>query len=125
MIDIMRNLHGTYAPRSEAFGTRLETAFVGLCVAVGDMDGKPFSIAKIASYMRVPRTTVMRRLDRLKSWGVIDRRGRYYYVNEKTVNSLMGMGCYRQVRHILTKATEELAVLDRLKEEVTKVATRN
>jgi DNA-binding IclR family transcriptional regulator len=124
MIDVMRNLHGTYAPRSEAFGTRLETAFVGLCVAVGDIEGKPFSVAKIASYMRVPRTTVIRRLDRLKSWGVIDRRGRHYYVNEKTVNSLMGMGCYRQVRHILATATEELAALDSLKEEAAPASGR-
>src|SRR5262245_10964168 len=57
MVDIMRTLHGAYAPVSEPFGTRLETFFIGLCVAIGDMDGKPFSIAKIAAYMRVPRTT--------------------------------------------------------------------
>ena len=117
MIDIMRNLHVTYAPSTEPFGSRLETAFVGLCVAVGDMEGKPFSVAKIASYMHVPRTTVIRRLDRLTSWGVIDRRGHRYYVNEKTVNSLVGMGNYRQVRQALTKATDELAVFDN-KEEV-------
>jgi hypothetical protein len=66
MIDIMRSLHGAYAPVSEPFGTRLETFFVGLCVAIGDIDGKPFSVAKIAAYMRVPRTTVIRRLDRLQ-----------------------------------------------------------
>jgi hypothetical protein len=68
MIDIMRTVHGAYAPVSEPFGTRLETVFVGLCVAIGDMDGKPFSVAKIAAYMRVPRTTVIRRLDRLQGW---------------------------------------------------------
>jgi biotin operon repressor len=120
LIDIMRNLHGTYVPADEPFGARLETAFVGICVAIGDIDGKPFSVAKIASYMGLPRTTVMRRLDRLRSWGVIDRRGRQYHLNEKTLNSLMGMGCYRQVRRVLAKATEELTVLDSepsLKEE--------
>src|SRR6516164_5192436 len=106
MIDIMRTVHGAYAPVTESFGTRLETAFVGLCVAVGDMEGKPFSVAKIATYMHVPRTTVIRRLDRLASWGVIDRRGHRYYVNEKTINSLVGMGNYRQVRQILATATE-------------------
>jgi hypothetical protein len=92
MIDIMRNLHGTYAPSTEPFGSRLETAFVGLCVAVGDMEGKPFSVAKIASYMRLPRTTVIRRLDRLTSWGVIDRRGLRYYVDEKDGQFSCGHG---------------------------------
>jgi hypothetical protein len=34
--------------------------------------------------MRVPRTTVIRRLDLLQSWGLIDRRGCHYYLHEKT-----------------------------------------
>src|SRR6516162_3760542 len=77
MIDIMRSVHDAYAPPSEPFGARLETFFIGLCVAIGDIDGKPFSVAKIAAYMRVPRTTVIRRLDQLQSWGLIDRQGRH------------------------------------------------
>ena len=113
-IDIMRTVHGAYAPVTEPFGARLETFFIGLCVAVGDIDGKPFSVAKIAAYMRVPRTTVIRRLDRLQSWGLIDRRGRYYYLHEKTLNSLIGMRSYQQVRRLLSKATEQLTVLDTL-----------
>ena len=112
MIDIMRTVHGAYAPAHEHFGTRLETFFVGLCVAVGDIDGKPFSVAKIAAYMRVPRTTVIRRLNRLQSWGLVDRQGRQYYMREKMLNSLIGTRSYQQVRRILSKATEELTVLD-------------
>jgi DNA-binding IclR family transcriptional regulator len=114
MIDIMRSVHGAYAPGSEPFGARLETFFIGLCVAIGDIDGSPFSVAKIAAYMRVPRTTVIRRLARLQSWGLIDRRGRHYYLHEKTLNSLIGTRSYQQVRRILSKATEELSVLDTL-----------
>jgi hypothetical protein len=41
MIDMMRTVHGAYAPLSELFGTRLETFFIALCVALGDIDGKP------------------------------------------------------------------------------------
>jgi hypothetical protein len=114
MMDIMRSVHGTYAPVSEPFGPRLETFFVGVCVAIGDMEGKPFSVAKIAAYMHVPRTTVIRRLDRLQSWGVIDRRGRHYHMHEKTLNALIGMRNYQQVRRFLSKATDELTVLDTL-----------
>src|SRR6516225_3896356 len=114
MIDIMRTVHGAYAPVNEPFGARLETFFIGLCVAIGDMDGKPFSVAKIASYMRVPRTTVIRRLAQLQSWGLIDRQGRHYHLHEKTLNSLMGMRSYQQVRRILSEATKELSVLDTL-----------
>jgi MarR family len=114
MIDIMRTVHGAYAPAGERFGTRLETFFIGLCVALGDIEGKPLSMAKITAYMRVPRTTVIRRLDRLQRWGLVERRGRYYFIQEKTLNSFIGMRSYQHVRHILSKATEELTVLDTL-----------
>jgi DNA-binding IclR family transcriptional regulator len=116
MFDIMRNLHGAYAPATEPFGNRLETFFVGLCVALGQIDGKPFSVAKMAKYMRVPRATVTRRLSRLQSWGLIYKQGHYYYVHEKTLNSLIGMRSYQQMRRILSKANDELTVLDALPE---------
>ena len=112
MIDIMRTVHGAYVPASEPFGARLETCFIALCIAVGDLDGRPFSVAKIAAYMRVPRTTVIRKLAQLKSWGLIDREGRRYYLREKTFNSPIGMRSYQQVRSILDRATAELAILD-------------
>ena len=114
VIDLLRSVHGSYAPPGEAFGTRIETFFIAGCVAIGDLEGKPFSVAKIAAYMRVPRTTVIRRLKVLQSWGLIDRQGRRYYLHEKTLNSLMGMRSYQQVRRILSEATEELSVLDTL-----------
>ena len=114
MIDMMRTVHGAYAPVSEPFGTRLETFFIGLCVALGDIDDKPFSVAKVAAYMRVPRTTVIRRLNQLQRWGLIDRQGRQYYIHEKALNSLIGMRSYEQVRRILSKAIQELTILDTL-----------
>jgi hypothetical protein len=114
MIDVMRTVHTAYAPAGEPFGTRLETFFIALCVALGDIDGKPFSVAKIAAYMRVPRTTVIRRLDQLRRWGLIDRQGRRYHIREKTLNSLIGMRSYRQVRRFLSEATQELTILDTL-----------
>lgn len=114
MIDIMRSLHGAYAPATEPFGGRLETFFIGLCVALGEFEEKPFSVAKVAAYMRMPRTTVIRRLDRLESWGLICRQGRRYYMQEKALNSLMGIRSYQHIRRLLEKAAGELTVLDTL-----------
>jgi DNA-binding IclR family transcriptional regulator len=112
MIDIMRNLHGTYAPADEPFGSRLEISFIGLCVAIGDIEGKPFSVSKIAAYMNVSRTTVLRRLDTLHKWGLVKRRGRSYYMEERLLNSLIGMRCYKRVRHLISRASDEMAALD-------------
>jgi len=112
MIDIMRSVHGAYAPANEPFGARLETFFVGMCVALGEIEDRPFSVTKIAAYMRMPRTAVMQRLDRLQRWGLIYRQGRRYYLQENALNSLLGMRSYQQIRRLLDKATEQLAVLD-------------
>ena len=114
MIDIKRTVHGAYAPDTDRFGTRLETFFIGLCVALGDMEGKPLTAAKIEIYMSVPHTTVIRRLNQLQKWGLIEHRRHRYYIREKTLNSFIGMRSHQQVRHILSKATEELSDLDTL-----------
>ena len=114
MISIMRGLHGAYAPATEPFGSRLETFFIGLCVALGQFEERPFSVAKIAAYMGVPRTTVIRRLNRLERWGLIYRQGRHYYMDERALNSLLGMRSYRQIRSLLEKAAAELTILDTL-----------
>ena len=82
MVDIMRNLHDAYAPINEPFGTRLETFFVGFCVALGDIEGKPFSVSKIAAYLHMPRTTVKRRLKRLESWDIVYHHSRLYHVRD-------------------------------------------
>jgi len=74
---------------------------------------KPFSVAKIAAYI-VPRTTVIRRLYRLQNWCLVERRGRHYYIREKALNSLIGIRSYEQVRRILSKAIQELTILDTL-----------
>ena len=114
MIDIMRSLHGAYAPSDEPFGTRLETFFVGFCVALGDIEGKPFSASKIAAYLHMPRTTVNRRLKRLENWNMVYRHSRRYHVRDAMLNSLMGMRSYLQIRRMIAKASEQLTVLDTL-----------
>jgi hypothetical protein len=114
LVDIMRTLRAHYMPVNEPFGTRIETQFVGLCIAIGELEGKPFSVAKIAAYMGIPRSTVIRRLERLESWVVIERQGRRYLIRPEKVNGIMGMRAYKQNRQLITEAVDKLSVLDTL-----------
>ena len=41
-------------------------------------------------------------------------QARRYYMHEKTLNSLIGTRSYQQVQRILSKATQEVTVLDTL-----------
>jgi hypothetical protein len=63
------------------------------------------------SYMRVPRTTLMRKLDWLRSWGLMPS----LHLQDKALNSLIGMRRYQQIRRLLSKRAEELNVLDTLR----------
>jgi hypothetical protein len=51
---------------------------------------------------------------RLLSWGLIDRQGRRYYIRAKNAQFSYRLRSYQQVRCILSKATQELTVLDTL-----------
>jgi len=84
------------APTTEPLGDRLETFFIGLCVAVGQFDGRPFSAARIVANMRVPRTAVVRSPSRLEDWGLIYRQGHHFYCAK--IRSVNGMQSYQQVR---------------------------
>ena len=112
VIDMLRTLHGAYAPENEPFGARIKTFFICICVLIGEIEGKPFTVTKLAHYMLEPRATVMRRLERLQRWKLVKRRGRYYHSNEKTFNSVLGLSSYRKVRRILSETAQELSILD-------------
>jgi hypothetical protein len=112
MIEIMRSLHEHYAPPNEPFGKRLETLFIGMTLVLGQIEGRPFSVSKVAAYMKIPRTTVIRRLGRLHKWGLLHREGLHYYVHPDALNSMMGMDSYRQIRRTVKKATGKLSILD-------------
>jgi DNA-binding IclR family transcriptional regulator len=77
------------------------------------LENKPFSVAKIAAYMHIPRNTVTRMLDRLvQHWGVIERRGRHYYLRPEIANMPHVLAGYHEVRRTIQRAVDELSILD-------------
>ena len=107
-VDVAREAHREYMPNL-AFGSRLETLVVGVCVAIGHL---PFSAAKLAAYLDCPRTSVIRRLDALAQMQIIVRRGTRYYLNEPRFNSDSAIKSYDKVRRIVLKATRQLSEMD-------------
>jgi hypothetical protein len=112
LICILRSVHSGYLPKHEPFGRNIETMLIWFFVVMGDYEGKPFVISKLAAYMRMPRTTVMRKIKQLQEWKMIERRGRHYYAHEKTLNSTSGLRSYRQGRRAVANAVEKLSISD-------------
>jgi excisionase family DNA binding protein len=99
LIDIMREYHSGYGHVNEPFGTRVETLFIAACVALGDLEGKPFCASKVAAYLGVPRTTVNRKLEKLgKAGGLVYRTGRHYRVREQLLNSPSAMQTFDNIK---------------------------
>jgi hypothetical protein len=69
LIDIMREYRSGYSDVNEPFGTGVETLFIAACVALGDLEGKPFSASKVAAYLGVPRSTVIRKTRKVGEGG--------------------------------------------------------
>ncbi|UFW91001.1 hypothetical protein BjapCC829_21660 [Bradyrhizobium barranii] len=54
--------------------------FVGFCVFIGHAEGRPMNATKIAHYLDMPRTTVLRKLKELLAAKVIVQRGNFYLI---------------------------------------------
>jgi hypothetical protein len=79
VLDITRMVHSEYMPPGELFGSRMETLYVGLAVALGHMENRPFTISKLANFIEMPRPTVLRKFEKIERWQLITRRdGRWY-----------------------------------------------
>jgi hypothetical protein len=112
VIDLLRNIHEAYAPRDVRFGATIETFYIGLCLLFGDVERRPFKVSKVADYMNLPRTTVIRRLEVLKKWKLIERRGTHYYVLEDALNTPISDRAYRRTRSLIARLIKNLSDLD-------------
>lgn len=72
-------------PTRKTFGADLETMLVLMGVFLGDAEGRPTSVTKIAAYCGLPRASVYRRLGDLIELKKVERVGRNYFLAEGAV----------------------------------------
>lgn len=72
-------------PERKSFGADLETMLVLMGVFLGDAEGRPTTVTKIATYCGLPRASVYRRLEDLIRLKKVDREGRSYYLAEGAI----------------------------------------
>ncbi|MCC8946024.1 helix-turn-helix domain-containing protein [Bradyrhizobium sp. Arg62] len=78
-IELARGLSSAIAPDMQAkFGSRIGNLLIAAAVYIGTIEGRPMSVSKIASFVGMPRATVIRRLHELRRYGTVERvRGTY------------------------------------------------
>ena len=79
-VECMRTIH-TDAYHSKHLGASLEEMFVSFAVHIGTFENQPMSASKIAGYLGLPRTNVLRALAALKEKNVVYSVGTVYLTN--------------------------------------------
>ncbi|MBR0941806.1 DNA-binding transcriptional ArsR family regulator [Bradyrhizobium japonicum] len=79
-IDLCLAFHATTVPLDQEPGeTDANRALVAVAAMLGHAEGRPMNASEIAVRLRMPRTSVMRRLKVLRKQGLLQRiKGRYY-----------------------------------------------
>jgi len=115
LISIHKIMRDTYLP-----GATLEEYLdhfpIVSAVFIEHAWGRPATAATVAKLAEVPRTTALRRLERLIRQGYVERRGRLYYMTEKINKPGMARRLARVVRLLsaLTRISEDITKLDRI-----------
>lgn len=78
-IDLALAFHATTLPLGKpADETDANQALVAVAVMLGHAEGRPMNASQIAACVRMPRTSVLRRLDALVASGLVERtKGTY------------------------------------------------
>lgn len=91
-------------------GRSYEHLCIGICIALGHLEGRPFTAGKIAQYLEVPRTTVLRRVQVLLRRGLIRRVGSYYFLVEERLNRAPALRCHERTSRIVIGTAERLRI---------------
>jgi DNA-binding MarR family transcriptional regulator len=95
-------------------GPNIVPIVLAMAVFVGQYEGRPFTAHKLAQYLRMPRPTVTRKLDKMVKDGVLERQGSYYTVRDERLDQGEVLGMIRELAQIIYSACRFLPNLDNL-----------
>jgi CRP-like cAMP-binding protein len=93
-------------------GPHLMSILLVMVLFIGQHEKRPFTAAKLAQYVRIPRPTVTRRLEQMVADGIIERRGTHYYVRDDYLDGPEAVGVVRELAQIIISACNQLPKMD-------------
>lgn len=73
MLAMVRHMNSQDITRSEHFGSSADELLIFLAVIVGQLEGRPMTAGKLATYAGVPRATADRKLKTMVARGIVQR----------------------------------------------------
>jgi hypothetical protein len=81
MVGLAKEVNTDIFGAESNFGMELDTVFIACVVMIGHAEGRPMTANKIALYLGMPRTTVLRKLAKLLRLNIVLRSGAKYFVS--------------------------------------------
>ena len=95
----------------KSLGAKMEAVLILIAIALGYMEGRPFTASKLAAYLDTPRTSVLRKLAQLKREGFVEQRGHTYVLHDHLLNSV-GIEDTRAAIRMIRSLAEQLIQFD-------------
>jgi hypothetical protein len=95
-------------------GPNIVNIVLAMTIFIGQHEGRPFTAHKLSQYLRMPRPTVTRKIDKMVAEGVLERRGSYYFVRNEYLDHGEALGMMRELAQIIYSACRFLPNLDNL-----------
>jgi hypothetical protein len=111
LVECVRVIHtDAYLPKH--LGASLEEMFVCFAVHIGTAEDRPMSATKIAGFLGVPRTNVLRALAALKRKNVVYNVGNVYLTNVERLGKRITPALIKKQINSVARAYEVLAKLE-------------
>ena len=95
----------------DSLGAKMEAVLILIAIALGYMEGRPFTASKLAAYLETPRTSVIRKLAQLKREGFVVQRGHAYVLHDHLLNSV-GIEDTRTAIRMIRSLAEQFTQFD-------------
>ena len=111
LVDCMHVIHAdAYAPKH--IGAAFEEMFVSFAIHIGTAEDRPMSATKVAGFLGIPRTNVLRALAQLRKKDIIYSVGNVYLTNVDRLTKRITPTLIRKQMKTIAQAQAELAKLE-------------
>lgn len=80
LVGMSKMVHASFFGSDGNFGADVDAIFIACAVQIGHSEKRPMSATKIAHYLGIPRTTVLRKLDTLIQLNIVERVRHVYFI---------------------------------------------
>lgn len=113
MVLYMMRMISDHYLQTDRFGAVADDLLLGCAIFVGQAEGRPMPVSKLADYAGVARPTATRKLAKMHAIGVLERNaaGRYL-LPLSLINSVEALAASRNIRRRLTVTAATVSSLD-------------